>query len=276
MTLFFPARCSGCEREISPQNIPVEPPEESLPHEAVEHDDDPVEINPGNLPTSLKPDFRTEFEFHWCGPCWNKLTSRPPHHCQKCGVNIFGRNSLGERCPHCHDSDLRFERAVNIGNYRGLLQELVIRLKNQHDEPLAIQLGKLLAYEIITAEFFPDLNLVVPVPTHWWRRMQRGFQAAEILAETLASDCDLPYAGQILNCNRRTQKQGTLSTTGRMKNVRGAFDLHAKINVRGLTILLVDDVMTSGATVSEISRVLLKSGAAKVYVGVIARGAGVS
>lgn len=176
----------------------------------------------------------------------------------------------------CHGQDLRFERAISTGNYRGLLQELVIRMKNQHDEQLAVQLGNLLAVEVLSADFLDELNLVAPVPTHWIRRVKRGFQAAEVISETISTACDIPYAGQILNCIRGTKKQGTLSTAGRFKNVRGAFQLRKSLSVDGLTILLVDDVMTSGATTSELARVLLKSGAAKVYVGVIARGAGVS
>jgi ComF family protein len=171
---------------------------------------------------------------------------------------------------------LRFEQASSVGIYRGLLQDLVIRMKNQHDEPLAVQLGYLLALQASRSDFAEELDLVVPVPTHWWRRFERGFHAAEVLAETFAKTCQLPFSRRLARCVRSTKKQGTLSTPGRFSNVRGAFGIQPKTNVSGLTIFLVDDVMTSGATASELARLLIRAGAAKVYVGVIARGARVS
>jgi ComF family protein len=149
-------------------------------------------------------------------------------------------------------------------------------MKNQHDEQLAVQLGQLLAHQINGCDFFDDLDLVIPVPTHWWRRLERGFHGAEVLAETVAANCRLPFSRNTVRCQRSTKKQGTLSTPGRFKNVRNAFRIQPKINVSGLTLLVVDDVMTSGATASELARLLIQAGAAKVYVGVIARGARVS
>ena len=73
-------------------------------------------------------------------------------------------------------ADLRFEKAVAIGNYQGLLQELVIRMKNQHDEAIAIQLGTLLGYQLIERGL-NSFDSVIAVPTHWWRRLKRGFCA---------------------------------------------------------------------------------------------------
>ena len=199
-----------------------------------------------------------------------------PLQCWKCGANLSQGSPFQNACSLCHGIDLRFERAISTGNYRGLLQDLVIRMKNQNDEQIAIQLGNLLAFELLNADFLEDLNLVVPVPTHWFRRIRRGFQAAEVMSETIAAGCDIPYAGQIMRCLRRTKKQGTLSTPGRFKNVRGAFDVRPNFRINGLNVLLVDDVMTSCATASELARMMIASGASKVYVGVIARGAGVS
>ena len=273
VTLCFPARCLGCGQEISPYQ-PVRRSDRS-----------PVTDREASHFFSLSQnrhwspfDFNAAFDDHWCRDCWRKLSISAPHQCQKCGANLYQKPPLPlhRACALCQGVDLRFEQAVSIGNYRGLLQELVIRMKNRHDEQIAVQLGNLLAFELINADFFDDLDLVVPVPTHWWRRVRRGFQAAEVVSETIAAACDIPYAGQIMRCLRHTKKQGTLSTPGRFKNVRGAFGVRPNVNVDGLTILLVDDVMTSGATASELARMLIARRAGKVYVGVIARGAGVS
>ncbi len=271
VSLFFPARCIGCDVELSLQSD-SEKKQVAKQADSTSKDNTTLETQTGSAKTSL---FDT-FEFHWCIGCWRKLVTAAPARCVKCSAVLYRHNPFVDRCAVCHDNDLRFEQAISIGNYRGLLQELVIRLKNQHDEQLTIQLANILALEILASDYHSDLNLVIPVPSHWWRRFRRGFQASEVIAETVSTSCDIPYAGQILSCVRETKKQGTLSTTGRFKNVRGAFQVRPSLNVQGLTILLVDDVMTSGATVSEMARVLLKAGAAKVYVGVIARGAGVS
>ncbi len=270
VTLCFPPRCLGCGQEISPFQ-PVHDRAASL-----RQNHPNVHFDPGQVLTPLRFDFDAAFAEHWCSDCWRQLTVGAPFQCRRCGASFYREIPLPGACSLCHGTELRFERAVSSGNYRGLLQDLVIRMKNQHDEQIAVQLGHLLAFELIGADFVDEINLVVPAPTHWWRRVRRGFQAAEVVSETIASGCDLPYAGQIMRCLRGTRKQGTLSTPARFKNVRGAFDVRPNVRVDGLNILLVDDVMTSGATASELARMLIARGAAKVYAGVIARGARVS
>ena len=253
-TLVFPARCLGCQNELPP-NQP--------------------DFDLGSSLDSSAFDFASSFGSHWCLDCWPKLNDHSQR-CQKCAASVFANNPLNDRCPLCRNLDLRFSTTVSVGNYRGLLQQLVIEMKNQHNEQLAIQLGRLLGFHIFNADFFDELDLVIPVPTHWWRRVKRGFHGTDILAQSLADSCGLAYSNRTLRCQRRTKKQGMLSTAGRFRNVRNAFDVPPRESVSGMTILLIDDVMTSGATVSEAARILLSHGATQVYVGVIARGARVS
>ena len=256
VTLLFPAKCLGCEEELSP----------------IARSDQPTRTRE----SATEFDFLGTFDNHWCRDCWRQLCPEPTSICKKCGASLFHENPLQDGCSLCHDFDFRFAQAVVIANYQGLLQELVIRMKNQHDEQLAVQLGNILAFQILQSDFLDELNLTVPVPTHWFRRLRRGFSAAEVIAERIAKICNIPHSSQVVRCVRQTKKQGTLSTSGRFKNVRGAFEVCPHTNVRGLTILLIDDVITSGATTNELAQVLLRKGAAKVYVGVIARGARVS
>ena len=270
VTLCFPSRCVGCDSEISP-------------FQPIEHLQTPgnadLKIDNSDVPhldSDRGTSLQTSFDIHWCQDCWRQLNQSGPEECRQCGAYLYHKSPLKNACSICHGFEFLFERAIATGNYRGLLQELVIRMKNQRDEQIAVQLGTLLADKLIRSDFVNDLNLIIPVPTHWWRRMRRGFQAAELVSETIARGCNIPYAGQIMRCRRGTKKQGTLSTAGRFKNVRGAFEVRATDAIKGQNILLVDDVLTSGATASELSRELLRQGAAKVYVGVIARGARVS
>ncbi|MFK7766705.1 MAG: ComF family protein [Mariniblastus sp.] len=256
ITLLFPAKCLGCETELS--------------------DSDGLFESGTAENLSLGFDFLQAFDHHWCRDCWRELNVGTEKSCIKCGATSKYSNPYEDSCALCHGLDLRFEQAVSIGNYRGMLQELVIQMKNQHLEQMAIQLGNILGYQIVNADFFDDIDLVVPIPTHWWRRARRGFHGAEVLAESVANACQLPVSNHALGVSRSTKKQGTLSNAGRFKNVRNAFTVRHKASVNGRTVLLVDDVMTSGATASEAARILLHEGAAKVYVGVIARGARVS
>lgn len=220
-------------------------------------------------------DFAAAVDRHWCSHCWNRLAISNQMQCDFCAASIRKLNPLTPGCPFCQKANLQFKQAIAIGNYGALLQELVIRMKNQRDEQLAIQLGQLLALRLIDTAFFPDVDLVTPVPTHWRRRFQRGFSASEILCETIASACGFPAEQTILQLNRQTNKQGMLSMSGRLQNVKNAFDVRTDSVVAGKTILVVDDVMTSGATTSEIAKVLKRSGAEHVYVAVVARGTGV-
>lgn len=212
---------------------------------------------------------------HWCHECWNKLFQHSDLICDKCGARLFQSSPYADGCALCHGQDIRFDKAIALGNYQGLLQELVIRMKNQHDEAVAVQLGKLLGYQLISAGL-DEFDRVVAVPTHWWRRLKRGFCAAELIGDSLSDLMGLRFTTKQVRAIRPTKKQGTLSTQGRFSNVRGAFAVNARIKFAGQRLLVVDDVMTSGATTSEVARILKQNGAAEVYVAVVARGARVS
>ena len=213
---------------------------------------------------------------HWCESCCFHLDHQELTPCWTCGAHLNQQSPLGTNCALCFKKNFRFRRAISLGNYQDSLKKLVIRMKNQHDEPLTIQLGYLLANLLIDSEFIGSVDLITAVPTHWWRRFKRGFQAAEMIAETIAHAVKLPFEPELLKCKRSTKKQGTLASTSRQKNVQDAFRVSPSISLRGLNVLLIDDVMTTGATANEISRILLNCGAEKVYVGVIARGGRVS
>lgn len=248
-------------------------------------DDGPSRVSPSNQNSGVRAllsrmrlegiDFSEAVDRHWCRHCWNRLEIRNQLQCDFCAASIRELNPLTPGCPFCQKANLQFNQAIAIGNYGALLQELVIRMKNQRDEQLAIQLGQLLALRLIDTAFFPDIDLVTPVPTHWRRRFQRGFSASEILCETIASACGFPAEQTILQLKRQTKKQGMLSMSGRLQNVKNAFGVRIDSAVAGKTILVVDDVMTSGATTSEIAKILKRSGAEQVYVAVVARGTGV-
>jgi ComF family protein len=113
---------------------------------------------------------------------------------------------------------------------------------------------------------------MVPIPTHWKRRfLSKGFHAASLIAQNVEKMTGIPQSQRILRAVKPTLKQGTLSRTGRLKNVRDAFVCKHPEKVEGRTVMLVDDVMTSGATMIEAARLLKRAGAKEVIVAMIAR-----
>jgi ComF family protein len=212
----------------------------------------------------------------WCAVCWQELALFGRQQCDFCAAEIRAENPLGGGCSLCRNAKLRFDRAISLGNYAGLLRDLVIQMKNQKVDHLAVRLGHLLAAKLQKQNWLRRIDLVVPVPTHWKRRLTRGFCAAELLAETICSDLELDLSRALVRFARQTEKQGRLSIAKRRKNIVGAFNVRDRHDVTDKVILIVDDVMTSGATVSELAKILKKRDAAAIFVGVVARGAGVS
>jgi ComF family protein len=149
-----------------------------------------------------------------------------------------------------------------------------LEIKRLGNEPLALALGEMLA-EAFFQQLVEDIpDVVVPVPAHWSRRWHRGGNVPDLLAEAVARRVRRPMAAELLRCRRKTRKQGTLLPTERTSNVRGAFAVSRSYDLQKAHVLVVDDVMTTGATASEIARTLLRAGAANVAFAAVARGIG--
>lgn len=179
------------------------------------------------------------------------------------------------RCPHCRDSAPEFERAVSFGEYEEGLRGLIRLLKYEQVTPVAGPLGGMLARAMV--ELMPmgqgHMPVLVPVPLHKSRRHARGFNQSELIAQ--AAVRRLPQKLEILRGvllrQRDTASQVGLSREERMKNVHNAFCVTNSGRVRGRDILLVDDVMTTGTTLSECARVLKQAGAKRVWAATVAR-----
>jgi predicted amidophosphoribosyltransferase len=174
-------------------------------------------------------------------------------------------------------SDFEFDRVIPLWAYQDRVCDAVVAAKYVHQTPLADALGRRLAAMVAAAwggEPRPDL--VTFVPSHVVRQFVRGGQGIEPVAEAMAKALSRPCRG-ILKMNRRIAKQAWLDDRGRVENVRGAFSLRRGYAfstphpLAGQHILLVDDVLTTGATANEIARVLRAGGASRVTLAVIAR-----
>src|SRR5262249_17359780 len=150
------------------------------------------------------------------------------------------------------------------------LQELVLRMKSAGSEALSEAIGERWA-EIICPKIRPNsIGVVVPVPLHWRRHWQRGFNQSQLLARALARRLNVPCI-EALRPVRHTPIQPSLSPTARRENMRNAFRAARTAGIDGKSVALVDDVMTTGSTVHEASRALRSAGAAFIAVAVVAR-----
>ena len=172
----------------------------------------------------------------------------------------------------CRKERFAFDRAARLGSYEGLLRSVVLALKHHGNEGLAERIGEL--WGAVAAEGLRSLRaeMIVPVPLYWWRRLRRGYNQSEALARGLSRQLKLPVVTACLRRVRPTPLQSSLPTPAdRKANVRGAFAPRNAALLKGRTVLLLDDVMTTGATLSEAARALREGGASCVVVAVLAR-----
>jgi ComF family protein len=184
--------------------------------------------------------------------------------CRTPFLNSFPLDSEG-RCMLCRNGRRGYDEAFCYGAYEGTLRKLIHLFKYSGMRRLARPLGALLADALPRDRQF---DLVTPVPLHWRRRWQRGFNQSELLGKAIARARRIP-AKNLLRRASATRAQAGLSNAQRRENVVGAFRARGRVN--GLRILLIDDVMTTGATAGACARALKKAGAKSVAVLALAR-----
>jgi len=189
--------------------------------------------------------------------------------CATCRTPFQNHFPLDEsgRCRLCRAGARGFDAAYCFGSYEGTLRELIHLFKYGRMKPLARALAGNLASALPRDQKF---DVVVPMPLHWRRKWQRGFNQAELLARRTARRCGIPVANAVRRI-RPTSAQAGLSNAQRRENVAGAFRFRTRRAIQGRRVLLIDDVMTTGATASACALALKRGGAASVTLLALAR-----
>jgi ComF family protein len=242
--IVFPPSCVGCNAELVDEHIPV-----------------------SDVPL--------------CAACLDEMEFLSEPACRRCGAPVPDMGGAGpasasrtlgrDGCYRCGGRKLWFDETVAIGLYSGKLRDLVLRMKQGTGDSLSLAVGKLIWQ--LRGERLAALgaDVVVPIPLHWRRRLAHGTNSAALLAEVLAGRLRAPLATGLLRRLRHTRRQFDLTPPERWKNVRNAFSLRAGYHLRKAHVLVVDDILTTGATCSEAARALRAAGAERVTVVVAAR-----
>jgi ComF family protein len=208
-----------------------------------------------------------------CNSCWKRIAALAisPPWCPSCGMPLSGGGEASHLCGRCILDPPPFAGARSFGVYTAELRSAVHALKFDGRRNLGEPLARLLESTWRATWSAEDVDRIVPVPLHPRRKRERGFNQAAVLARALGRRLAVPCSEKWLVRSRNTGAQVGLSEAERGTNVRGAFSVPGNAAVRGMRILVVDDVYTTGATVASAARALLSAGALRVSVLTLAR-----
>lgn len=211
-----------------------------------------------------------------CQQCLDGIETIEYPYCDTCGKPLEPPGSFAgvdkPVCFDCRDTRFFFEYARSIGKYKGVLRECIHLLKYKGKKIILKSLDKLIGNNIYGFIPLEKISFIIPVPVHKKRLHERGFNQAELIARLIGDRYKISVFSNLLNKSVNTSPQVTLSREERSKNVRGVFAVTDCSCVRMGTILLIDDVYTTGATVNECARVLRRAKAKEVYVLTLAHG----
>jgi ComF family protein len=244
LDLVFPAACASCEAELSP-NVP------------------------------------DRFGIPICDRCLDEMEFIAGPTCARCGAPVprIGRSTdepgadtlRTHGCARCRGRKMWFDETIAAGLYSNRLREIVLRMKDANGDALSLTIGSLVWQQCGERLAAIGADVVAPIPLHWRRRLAHRTNSAAILSEVLSRKLSLSLAERLLRRRKHTQPQSSVAPSQRWDNVRQAFSVRRGYHLNQAHVLLVDDILTTGATCSEAARALRKAGAARITVIVVAR-----
>jgi competence protein ComFC len=209
-----------------------------------------------------------------CGECLNSFARVPEPICEVCGVPLpaFGVKEVKSLfCSSCQQKQFTFDRVRSLGVYEGSLGKAVLLLKYEKMEPLGVWFAEKLARVAQVEHEAFQADVVAPVPLHPVREKERGYNQATLISKPLAKRLRLPHQSILLTRTRARPEKRLLSLDERWESVRGAFATRPSSQVDNRRVLLVDDVLTTGATLDACARALREAGAKSVLGLTVAR-----
>ena len=210
-----------------------------------------------------------------CTACWDRLREDLIESaCPSCGRPAGPYELIQSRCHRCRNQSGALSEIIRVAPYSDVMRRLIIAFKYHRQCRLDIFLGSMLADAIIGSPQMRDVDLLVPVPLHWRRRLARGYNQSELLAHTALrqlkrQNLTIPVNRDLLRI-RNTPPQTLLPAYKRRKNLRGAFATRPDGDFRDKHICLIDDVTTTGTTLLVAARTLRRAGARKISAAVLA------
>ncbi len=207
----------------------------------------------------------------FCPSCDTALElERAREACPRCGVSVAPFEVDDGQCGRCRRRASHIARTMRVAAYGGVAAELLRAYKYRRRDELEPILCEWLVEALERAPWFGEVDAIVAVPTHWTRRIVRPRYPASALAALVAKQTGVDNL-PILRRIRAGPHQIGLNYLQRLSNVRGAFVLRSGIALKDARLLLIDDVMTTGATIEECARVLCRGGARRVFAAVVVR-----
>lgn len=209
----------------------------------------------------------------FCADCYAQLVAGHGNACLRCAMPIGPWANVADGCSDCRGRALGFDRALALGSYEGPVRDLSLMLKHERHAWLAPWLAEVLVHARPELRDESHDAWVTPIPLHWRRHWERGYNQADALARGLAQALSLRFR-QLLRRRVPTPPLALLGRTERTRLLHGAFEARRGRSLKGRTVILVDDILTSGATSGAAARALKRAGAARVVVAVIGRAEG--
>ena len=204
-----------------------------------------------------------------CKDCWGELMScAGGDYCRRCGRDVSKYGLVGGACGDCQGKEIHFDEIARSGVYGGALSKMILAFKNGRTE-LDSMLGFLANSALEGGGFAGEVELFVPVPLHWSRRLSRGYNQSLVLAKKLKHST-AKVNTELVRIRRTKIQPAMVSEAARTRNVAGAFAVRRGHSFGGRSVCLVDDIKTTGATLNECAKTLKEAGASKVFALVLA------
>ena len=222
----------------------------------------------------LPPQSGPQPDSGFCATCRQELFADKAAGCERCGAPVGPHLVLTNGCRHCHEQQFAFATVLRLGGYKGAIKSAVLLSKQRGAEGLLVGLADLVWRRNAAGlqQLAPDL--VVPIPHNARQALFRPHNPAAILAEAWAERLHCPWQPRALVKKRWTEAQARLRPIDRRENQKGVFTVRPRTVPPGATVLLADDVLTTGSTAHEAALALRAAGAGRVVVAVVARGLG--